>query len=823
MTRYSPTSFYTSRALAAVGVSCLFASLSGCGLGSAGSVDPISPAAAPVASITGKVHGGNQPVVGAKIQLYVAGVTAPAGSLTGYGAGATPLGPSTTTDSTGSFSITGTYTCPATTQQAYLVATGGDSGSGVNANLAEMSALGPCPAGGTLVATVPFVVISEVSTVSAVWALQQFMAPPAAANALQPNIGAPNTSYANATANIQSAVLGMNNAFVTAKVMADPATGYTPNTNYPYATPESAKINTIADILAYCVNSNSTGTSAAPVPSTQCSNLFAAATPTGKPAATDTIQAAWYMARNPINNIGTLYGFVASAGAPFQPTQLAPGTQNTTSTGIATNSFNDTTIAINYAPATAGVSTVAAAYAVAIDAYGNAWLSNAGGAGGAVANISALGVDGNTLVAPITTFTASVTSGGATQFTAPPPAVRMVTAPKGVAVDLNNSTWVANNDTAPGVTAAGTVNAASVAVVTGATAPGMNGTPIVPVATGYFTGLTPYGVAIDSNNNAFIANTATSGPTVLNGRSISKIAPDGTYTVSTTGATTLQNSLPGGAALLAIDANTTPIVYSAGYNGCKVQGQYNATTPFGLIGEFLTSTDMPLSGSGIVSAYSNQAPGPGSATNCGSTSQFVGQTVTAAIANPFGIAVDRTNSVWVSDQFTSSLGFDGLTYLATPNPTSGTVASSTFLSNGVFPTASTAPQGGTTISKSGAIFVDGNNNLWLANQSKGSIVEASLVNGGIVLDTPGQGSNLGTGAAYGIGFQHNQGNSTGLAIDASGNVWVTNLSTSGTYTNQQGVATALVGNSVTVVVGAAGPVVTPISLAIKANRLGQKP
>ena len=93
--------------------------------------------------IKGNVHGGQQPVNGAVIQLYAVG-------MTGYTSGATPLIPSADqlisgnalTTSTGSFDITGDYTCP-TGSYVYITASGGNPGAGINTNLALMAALGP--------------------------------------------------------------------------------------------------------------------------------------------------------------------------------------------------------------------------------------------------------------------------------------------------------------------------------------------------------------------------------------------------------------------------------------------------------------------------------------------------------------------------------------------------------------------------------------------------------------------------------------------------------------------------------------------------------
>jgi hypothetical protein len=257
-------------------------------------------------------------------------------------------------------------------------------------------------------------------------------------------------------------------------------------------------------------------------------------------------------------------------------------------------------------------------------------------------------------------------------------------------------------------------------------------------------------------------------------------------------------------------------------NACKIQGQYNTATYFGTISQFSDSSLAPLAGSDAVSSYSNAAVGAGSGTNCGSTSTYVGQVFTAPSSNITGIAVDKSNGLWISNGTSSGNGFDGLTYLSAPTASTGISTSSYSLVNGVLPTQTSASTSGTTFTKAGAIAVDGNNNAWISNQTAKSVVEAAFTGSGITLLTPGQGGSYGTGAAYGIGFVHNTGSSLGIAVDPSGNVWVANNATSGTYTNQAA-GTTNVGNSVTVIVGAAGPVVTPLSLAIKNTKLGQKP
>src|ERR1700761_8694908 len=90
-------------------------------------------------SLQGRLHGGQQPVVGATIQLYTVGTT-------GDGSAATPLLTQTVmSDANGGFNLGGgIYSCTSATY-VYLVATGGQPSPGVtNSNLAMMAALGPC-------------------------------------------------------------------------------------------------------------------------------------------------------------------------------------------------------------------------------------------------------------------------------------------------------------------------------------------------------------------------------------------------------------------------------------------------------------------------------------------------------------------------------------------------------------------------------------------------------------------------------------------------------------------------------------------------------
>src|ERR1700753_2236499 len=105
--------------------------LTGCGMGTAAAPNPVA------LTVNGKVHGGQQAVVGAQIQLYVAGNS-------GNGSAASPLlNPTGTSGEDGASSITGDYSCPSATSQVYLVATQGNPGLGSGGNnpaLAMMAA-----------------------------------------------------------------------------------------------------------------------------------------------------------------------------------------------------------------------------------------------------------------------------------------------------------------------------------------------------------------------------------------------------------------------------------------------------------------------------------------------------------------------------------------------------------------------------------------------------------------------------------------------------------------------------------------------------------
>ena len=239
------------------------------------------------AAVHGSIHGGQQPVNGASVQLYTVGTSGDYSTATALLA--TPV----LTDSNGAFNITGLYSCTNATQ-VFLLATGGNPGTTANnPNLSLMAALGPCSA---LTAST-FINVNEVTTVAAVSALAPFMKSPT---------GLGSSAYdANALAA----------DFTTASQIVSTPTGSAPGSNTPsgYTDPVSL-INTMGNILAACINSVG-GTAGDTTP---CGTLFTLATPPGGAAPTDTVTAMLDIANHPTLNTSSLYALVPSA-PPFQP------------------------------------------------------------------------------------------------------------------------------------------------------------------------------------------------------------------------------------------------------------------------------------------------------------------------------------------------------------------------------------------------------------------------------------------------------------------------------------------------------------------------
>jgi hypothetical protein len=278
--------------------------LSGCSLN-----QPTTPSRQASIGVQGIVHGGQQPVSGATIQLDAVGTTGDASS-------ATPLIATTLTTSdgtgqmnsnanagnannslpAGSFTISGDYTCPSASSEVYLVATGGNPGLSAGTNntaIAMMAALGQC---GSLSSST-YIFADEVTTIGSLAALYPYM-----------------TSATNLGSGTGDAAQ-LASAFALVNEYTNTTTGTAPGPALPagdYA--YSTEINTLGNVVASCVNSPG-GIAGDGSP---CGTLFTLATPSGGQAPTNTIGALLDILNNPTQNVAALFNLSVPA-APFQP------------------------------------------------------------------------------------------------------------------------------------------------------------------------------------------------------------------------------------------------------------------------------------------------------------------------------------------------------------------------------------------------------------------------------------------------------------------------------------------------------------------------
>ncbi len=408
--------------------------LSGCaGISSSPSAGPLAAGA----TIRGTVHGGQQPVIGTRIYLMSAG-------MNGYGSASNSLLSTSAngvltdsngngyvlTDSSGSFTITGDYTCSNSIAQTYLLALGGNpglSGGTNNSAISLMAALGTC---GSLSASTQ-TNLNELTTAASVLALQQFMLDTT-------HIGASSSNSA-----------GIANAFVSINNIVDSTSGTARSANLAgTGVVPSAKLNTLGDILAPCINS-------AGPSSTACSNLFSASTPSGGTAPTDVASAMLLIAQNPSNNVSALYNQISPA-SPFQPTlPSAP---------------NDYTVGITY---TGGG--LAVPGAIIIDANGNAFVANCPSCNSLAGQDSIVGFGPQ---GSILTGTAGYTAG--------------IHMPKAIAFDQSGYLW--STDLASGSLPDQVVKQT----------PGGTLVSGFPFHDGTISG--PMGIALDSSGSAWVSN-----------------------------------------------------------------------------------------------------------------------------------------------------------------------------------------------------------------------------------------------------------------------------------------------------------------------------
>jgi streptogramin lyase len=586
--------FHAARLIPELSLLLAVVTLTGCGIGTS----PVSPSASGLA-INGRVMGGQQPISGAAISLYAAG-------LTGPGSGAVDLlRVPVTSGPDGSFGLTGGYTCPSSTTQVYLVGRGGNPGltAGTN-NPASvlMAPLGDC---GNLSSST-FIDVDEITTVAGAWALSQFLAPGAIVGASPTNL------------------TGLRNAFAVSSNLANTASGFSPGPTLPVgATVETAKLNTLADVLASCVNSDG---------GASCTSLFQAATVAGV-APSNTLDAALNIVRNPGSNVSAVFNSAPPSG-PFQPVLAnrpndwsmsitytggglsAPTAVAIDSTGSvwAANYFGTSVTKLSPTGQAAAPNGFAdpvlfESYGLTIDAQDNVWVTNeegdpANGNNGSLSKFSSSGTllsgtgiaaggiyypyaiaadsNGTVWIADYGRSGASLLASdgtsiaGATGYSSP-----SLPLPVGVALDAAHNAWFAASGSAVKVSTAGVINR-------------------------YFCCRSPSAIAVDQTGNVWVTDYSASA--------LVELGADGT---------TLQHiSAVGGISFpesLAIDGAGT--VWVANYRG-------NSISEFG------------AASGGATSATLSPSTGIG---------------VGAKLAEPFGIAADASGNLWITNFASDSL------------------------------------------------------------------------------------------------------------------------------------------------------------------------
>lgn len=289
-------------------------------------------------ALQGHLHGGQQPISGAHVYLF-------ASSTSGYGAPSLSLiqpgspgvftdqvGSYVLTDASGSFALGSVFTCTQD-QQLYLLALGGNPGLAPgtdNPALALMAPVGPCPGLSNAPQPEPYIFINEVSTVATAYALAGYMADAT-------HLASSGTTLAKT---------GLANAFSAIPNLEDISTGLARSHSLAgNGMSPQATLNTLADLIAPCINS--TGSTAA------CATLFANAKSLTGTIPADTVTAALNIAHAPAATVPALFALVGST-PPFLP-------------ALAT-APNDWTLGITFYS-----DTLVGPYYPAIDALGNVW------------------------------------------------------------------------------------------------------------------------------------------------------------------------------------------------------------------------------------------------------------------------------------------------------------------------------------------------------------------------------------------------------------------------------------------------------------------
>jgi sugar lactone lactonase YvrE len=323
--------------------------------------------------------------------------------------------------------------------------------------------------------------------------------------------------------------------------------------------------------------------------------------------------------------------------------------------------------------------------------------------------------------------------------------------PAGIGVDANGNLWVASYFFA-GSTDPLAGSAAELSPIGKQLFPnGISGSGLSNV----------YGLAVDASNNAWLTNEASPGSVNGGLGSITVLSPSGQPLSGTTGYTASGIFYP---IAVAIDTDSSAWILDYGNSHLT----------------HLSNSGAPLSGT---SGYtSNYFVFPAALAIDASHNVWVsnqedvtvtkvspnGQTFTnfSCCNGSSGLAIDQQGNVWISNYYGNSVSLI--------SGTGAIVSNGTYTANG-------------TLSSPQATAIDGAGNVWVGNFHAGYLTELA----GASSTTPASGQPLSPAAGWAP--DANLFGAYAIAIDPSGNLWVSNL----------------YGASVTEFVGLAAPVKTP--------------
>ncbi len=550
-------------------------------------------------AFSGNVLAGSTPIVGAEVQLYTTG------SAGNGSAGTQLLASGLITDANGAFRVAaGSYTCPVGVSVLYIIATGGQVGSGAaNSATSLITVPGACQS----LSNANFMV-NELTTAGTVFALRPFLA----------TGGQLGSSATNAS--------GLNLGVATLGSLVNLSAGTAPGAGFPAngAAP-SAKLNTIANLLHGCVAADVSGGGT-------CGALFNATATTIQPP-NNTLDAALNLVNNPGENVPALYGLSTGSSA-FSPALATAPPDWTLPVSFTGGGMNQ--------PAT-----------VAIDAVGNVWVVNYAGVASLFSNT---GVP--TYAQGIASYGLQESYGGAVDANG----TMWITSQQNSDYSINNGMGSVTllNTSGPALPGNSLYSAGGLNFPLAIAFDSTNTAWIADYGDSYVTLLSDSGVplsgdsgytssqlafssaiAVDSQRNGWVANFSSDNGTVT------KVTPDGSSFTSYT--------VGNGPAGVAIDAADN--VWTANYydDSVGLVSGGRVLSGNGYVGGGLDHPDgIAADGSGTVWVVNHRAPGLSQLAGASTTlpgailSPVAGWAPDTGMSEGFGVAIDAAGNVWVS-------------------------------------------------------------------------------------------------------------------------------------------------------------------------------